>query len=197
MNFEVIICLNLKEVTVKRISVLILAAALLIPAGLDAAKTAKGGKKVYPMMMGPKVSVGFLEGDQSLYPVTVSGDMLLNLYKNYLWLRTDPLSLVISDGADRLSINVGAPFDFVFMGLYKNIRPYGFGGFSIDVNAIGENTLTMAGLDVGGGVSVEASRGLHLFGEGGIELDYTTPSPGDKLDFRLFLALGARFAFVW
>ncbi|MBN2379213.1 hypothetical protein JXM67_05370 [candidate division WOR-3 bacterium] len=178
----------------KRIFTIVLVFGVIAPFGMYGAKSSK---KVYPMMMGPKVSVGLFEGDESLYPVTVSGDMLLNLYKNYLWLRTDPIALVIADGGDRFSINTGAPFDFVFMGLYKGWRPYGFGGFQIDVTATGENTFTFAGLDLGGGVSYEVSKGLHIFGETGIDLDYLNSALGDDLNFRLFIALGARFAFIW
>ncbi|MBD3285996.1 hypothetical protein GF359_05840, partial [candidate division WOR-3 bacterium] len=129
-------------------------------------------KKVYPMMMGPKVSVGLFEGDESIYPLNVSGDMLLNLYKNYYWLRTDPVSLLINDSGDRFSINTGAPFDFVFMAHYDEWRPYGFGGIEIDVTSENENTITLAGGDFGGGISYEVSKGLHLFAEGGLDVEY-------------------------
>lgn len=180
----------------KRILLICLAVMLCLPFSAEAERRSR--KKIYPMMAGPKVSLGVFEGDESIYPVTVSGDMLINLYKNYFWLRMDPLALRILDGGNTLSINMGSPMDFVLMWHINQWRPYGFGGFGIQVQSFeGVDPVTWAGFDLGGGVSYEAARGLHLFGEAGMDLGYTNPSVGDAVDFRLFAGIGARFAFLW
>ncbi len=175
----------------RMISVFVLLIALSSSALAAAAPKAPG--KVYPMMMGPKISTTVLPISGLLNPLNVSGEMLINLYRNVLWLRTDLLSLSIRDSANNLGINLGSPFDIVFMGYYKGVRPYGFGGFGIYVNSFGENTNYWTGVDLGGGASYEVSRGLHLFGELGGRLGYN----GSNLDYGIFLGAGARFAFVW
>jgi hypothetical protein len=165
--------------------------ALMIPLALNAQAKATG--KIYPMMMGPRLSTTVLPVSGILNPLTVSGEMLINLYRNVLWLRTDLVSLSIRDSTNYFGINLGSPFDIVFMGRYKQWRPYGFGGLGVSVYSFGENTLYWAGVDLGGGASYEISRGLHLFGELGGRLGYN----GTALDYGIFLGAGARFAFVW
>ncbi|NLI98428.1 hypothetical protein GX441_07190 [bacterium] len=176
----------------KRIlTVLLVTALLYIPLSLSA--QAKGGGKIHPMMMGPKLSSTVLPVSGILNPLTVSGEMLINLYRNVLWLRTNLVSLSIRDSSNYFGINLGSPFDIVFMGRYKQWRPYGFGGLGVSVNSFGENTSYWAGVDLGGGASYEISRGLHLFGELGGRLGYN----GTAFDYGIFLGAGARFAFVW
>lgn len=174
-------------------AIFVLVLSVSLSTAIFAARAPKASGKVYPMMMGPRISTTVLPISGLLNPLTVSGEMLINLYRNVLWLRTDLLSLSIRDSANNLGINLGSPFDIMFMGNYKGVRPYGFGGFGIYVNSFGEYTNYWAGIDLGGGASYEVSRGLHLFGELGGRLGYN----GSNFDYGIFLGAGARFAFVW
>ncbi len=162
-------------------------------AALGAAAPKTSGK-VYPMMMGPRISTTVLPVGDILNPLTISGEMMINLYRNILWLRTDLVSLSVHDSSNSLGINLGSPFDIVLMGNYRGVRPYGFGGFGISVNSFGESASYWAGIDLGGGASYEVSRGLHLFGEIGGRLGYNSAA---NLDYAIFIGAGARFAFVW
>jgi hypothetical protein len=182
------------EEIMKRVLTIVLTALMFVTISVGAKSKSK---KVYPMMIGPKITVGLFEGDDSFYPIYISGDMLLNLYKNYLWLRLDPVSLVINEQSDQFSINMGSPLDVVFMGRYGDWRPYGFGGLGLSVTSAGEDISTLTLFDAGGGISYEASRGLHVFGEAGVDLGYNSALPDDQFYYRLFLSLGARFAFIW
>jgi len=177
----------------KRIVLILIAGVVVLPLSTAVARRSK----VYPMMMGPKLSTTVIPTEEILSPFIVSADMLINLYKNYFWLRTDVASLSIKENSNDFGINLGSPFDFVLMWHNREWRPYAFGGFGISVKTTGENSITMAGVDAGGGLSYEVSTGLHLFGEAGVDLDYTNPSPNGAVDVALFLGVGARFAFIW
>lgn len=185
--------LNMEEL-MKRIVTFFVIAAILCPLSMDAARRSK---KTIPMMLGPKLSVGFFEGDESLYPVSFSGEMLLNLYKNQIWVRTNILELIAYENMNALGINLGSPLEIMYMGSYRDWRPYGFGGLGIGVTSIisdiGDVTSSWAGITLGGGASYVISRYSHLFGEGGLDIGYGN----NDWDVRLFIAIGARFELSW
>lgn len=187
----------------KKITLVLLIGLLMLPVISRAAR-----RKIYPMMMGPKLSTTLIsngvEGDifgEFLEPLTVSAEMLINLYKNYFWLRTDVLGLAIHSNSNSFGINLGSPFDFVVMGQINEWRPYGFGGIGVSVYSSQEDLSSWVGLDAGGGVSYELSKGLHVFGELGGMLGNRIQSTPDvstnTWSYGLFLAAGARFAFLW
>lgn len=179
----------------KRIAALVVIAFLMVP--LLAFGQRRQRRESYPMMLGPKFTVGFFEGDESIYPVTFAGEMMLDLYRNQLWLRTNILELTAYENMNSLGINLGSPLEILFRGRYRDFYPYGFGGFGIGVNSVitdhGDETFTWAGITLGGGGSYAVSRYTHLFGEAGLDVTY---SSGDW-DGRLFLGLGARFELDW
>lgn len=176
------------------ILIVVVAAAILFPVSMDAARRSK---KTFPLMLGPKLSVGFFEGDESIYPVSLLGETMLNLYKNKVWVRTNILELTAYEGGmNALGINIGSPIEGVFMGSYKDWRPYGFGGLSIGVASQitdTENVTGWAGLTLGGGAGYMASRYSQFFAEGGVDLAYVD----DDWNVRLFVAIGARFGLSW
>lgn len=187
----------------KRFLITLVLVALILPVSVDAARrrAAKPSGKVYPMMMGPKISTTVIPVADMLEPTTISGEMLLKLYRNVLWLRTDVLALDIYNNSNSLGINMGAPFDVMFMGRYKSLSPYGFGGFGISVGAANENTNLWAGINLGGGLGYEIARGMQIFGEAGLRVGNNTVSTPTQTtsdwDFGIFLGAGARFAFIW
>lgn len=186
--------LSTKEELMKRIILIVIVAAILFPVSMDAARRSK---KTFPLMLGPKLSVGFFEGDESIYPVSLLGETMLNLYKNKVWVRTNILGLTVYENSNYLGINMGSPIEAVFMGSYRNWRPYGFGGLGIGVTSsitdIGDITSSHFWLTLGGGVGYMASRYSQFFGEGGVDLSYFA----DDWNVSLFIAIGARFGLSW
>ncbi|GEM_PF-2806934 len=180
----------------KKSVAIILLSLLLFPLFLKAES-----RRLYPMMLGPRVSTTVLPFDKFISPVSISGDMLINLYKNYYWLRTDILSLTVDANSNNFGINLGVPFDFVFMGNYGAWRPYGFVGMGINVATAGERITSWLGFDAGGGASYEISQGLHLFAELGGEVNNSKQSSPaiseNNWGYGIFLSLGTRFAFIW
>lgn len=191
----------------KRFLITLVLVALILPVSVDAAARRRRSQatgqtaKVYPMMMGPRISTTVIPVSDMLEPTTISGEMLLNLYRNVLWLRTDVLALDIYKESNSLGINMGAPFDILFMGHYKSLSPYGFGGLGLSVGAANENTNLWAGVNLGGGLGYEVSRGMQIFGEVGLRFGNNTVSTPVQTtsdwDFSIFLGAGARFAFIW
>ncbi|MCK4232464.1 hypothetical protein KAX06_01105 [candidate division WOR-3 bacterium] len=178
----------------KRIVLIVVIAVILCPLSMDAARRSK---KTFPLMLGPKLSVGFFEGDESLYPVSFQGEAMLNLYKNQIWVRTNILELTAYENSNYLGLNMGSPIEGVFMGSYKDWRPYGFGGLGIGVTSIisdiGDITSSRVWITLGGGAAYVVSRYSHFFGEGGVDLSYFA----DDWDWRLFIGIGARFELYW
>ncbi len=66
----------------RRIALIVVIAVILCPISMDAARRSK---KTFPLMLGPKLSVGFFEGDESIYPVSFQGEAMLNLSGGYTW----------------------------------------------------------------------------------------------------------------
>jgi len=178
----------------KRIVLIVVIAVILCPLSMDAARRSK---KTFPLMLGPKLSVGFFEGDESLYPVSFQGEAMLNLYKNQIWVRTNILELTAYENMNALGINLGSPLEIMYMGSYKDWRPYGFGGLGIGVTSIisdiGDITSSRVWITLGGGASYVISRYSHLFGEGGLDIGYGE----GHWDWRLFIGIGARFELYW
>jgi hypothetical protein len=182
------------EELMKRVAVILFAAAILFPVSMDAARRSK---KTFPLMLGPKIKVGFFEGDNSIYPVSFLGEAMLNLYKNQIWVRTNILELTAFEHSNDLYINMGSPIEGVFMGSYRDWRPYGFGGLGIGVESlisdVGDITSSQVWITLGGGAAYVVSRYSHFFGEGGVDLSYFA----DDWNVRLFIAIGARFGLSW
>ncbi len=180
----------------KRILCILLTLAVLFPLSMDAARRRK---KTFPLMLGPKLSVGFFEGDASLYPVSFSGEAMVNLYKNQIWARTSILELIAYEHSNTLGLNMGAPIEGVFMGSYKDWRPYGFAGLGVGVLSSitehGDDVSTDLWLTLGGGAAYVVSRYSHFFGEGGLDLGYN--SGVNDWNVRLFLGVGVWFGLSW
>jgi len=181
----------------KRILCILLTLAVLSPLSMDAARRRK---KTFPLMLGPKLSVGFFEGDESLYPVYFTGEAMVNLYKNQIWVRTSILELIAYEHSNTLGLNMGAPIEGVFMGSYKDWRPYGFAGLGLgvlsSVTDIGDVTSSRAWLRLGGGAAYVVSRYSHFFGEAGVDLAYDD-AWSEPLDVRLFAGIGVWFGLSW
>jgi len=186
--------LSTLEEFMRRIALIVVIAVILCPISMDAARRSK---KTFPLMLGPKLSVGFFEGDESIYPVSFQGEAMLNLYKNQIWLRTNILELTAYENSNYLGLNMGSPIEGVFMGSYRDWRPYGFGGLGIGVTSIisniGDITSSQVWITLGGGAAYVVSRYSHFFGEGGVDLGYD----GIHWDVRLFAGIGVWFGLSW